>query len=72
MYLAAPSYNPDSRIRLPIPREHHIISGERVFEKQIKKKTLEVLYELGLYDSEARSNHTPCMESFAEATSLKC
>jgi hypothetical protein len=30
-----------------------IINGERVFQKQIKKKTLEVLYELGLYDSEA-------------------
>jgi hypothetical protein len=53
MYLAVPSYNPDPRIRLPIPGEH-VINGERVFEKQIKKKTLEVLYELGLlYDSEA-------------------
>jgi hypothetical protein len=51
MYLAVvPSYNPDPRIRLPIPGEH-IINSERVFEKQIKKKTLEVLYELGLYDS---------------------
>jgi hypothetical protein len=49
MYLAVPSYNPDPRIRLPIPGEH-VINGERVFEK---KKTLEVLYELGLYDNEA-------------------
>jgi hypothetical protein len=52
MYLAVPSYNPDPRIRLPIPGKH-VINGERVFEKQIKKKPLEVLYELGLYDSEA-------------------
>jgi hypothetical protein len=52
MYLAVPSYNPDPRIRLPIPGEH-VINGERVFEKQIKKNTFEVLYELGLYDSEA-------------------
>jgi hypothetical protein len=51
MYLAVPSYNPDPRIRLPIPGKH-VINGERVFEKQIKEKTLlEVLYELGLYDS---------------------
>jgi hypothetical protein len=48
MYLAVPSYNPDPRIRLPIPGEH-VINGERVFEQ----KTLNTLYELGLYDSEA-------------------
>jgi hypothetical protein len=52
MYLAVPSYNPDPRIRLPIPGEH-VINGERVFEKQVKQKTLNTLYELGLYDSEA-------------------
>ena len=52
MYLAVPSHNPDPRIRLPIPGEH-VINGERVFEKQIKQKTLDALYELGLYDSEA-------------------
>jgi hypothetical protein len=44
MAMAVPSYNPDPRIRLPIPGEH-VINGERVFEKQIKEKTLEVLYE---------------------------
>jgi hypothetical protein len=33
-----------------------VINGERVFEKQVKqKKTLNTLYELGLYDSEAGS-----------------
>jgi hypothetical protein len=52
MYLAVPSYNPDPRIRLPIPGEH-VINGERVFERHIKQKTLVDLYELGLYDSEA-------------------
>jgi hypothetical protein len=51
-YLAVPSYNPDSRIRLPIPGEH-AINGERRFEKQVKQKPLDALYELGLYDSEA-------------------
>ena len=30
-----------------------MINGERVFEKQVKQKTLDALYELGLYDSEA-------------------
>jgi hypothetical protein len=50
MYLAVPSYNPYPRIRLPIPGEH-VINGERVFEKQVKQKTLNTLYELGLYDS---------------------
>jgi hypothetical protein len=30
-----------------------VINGERVFEKQVKQKTLNTLYELGLYDSEA-------------------
>jgi hypothetical protein len=47
-----PSHNPDPRIRLPIPGEY-IVGGQRVFEKRIKRKTLEILYELGLYDSEA-------------------
>jgi hypothetical protein len=37
---------------VPIPGEH-VINGERVFEKQAKQKTLNTLYELGLYDSEA-------------------
>jgi hypothetical protein len=49
--LAVPSHNPDPRIRLPIPGEH-VINGERVFEKQVKQKTLNTLYELRLYDSE--------------------
>jgi hypothetical protein len=52
MCLAVPSHNPDPRIRLPIPSEH-VIEGQRVFEKRIKQKTLDALYELGLYDSEA-------------------
>ena len=52
MYLAVPSHNPDPRIRLPIPGEY-VVGGQRVFEKRIKRKTLEILYELGLYDSEA-------------------
>jgi hypothetical protein len=52
MYLAVPSHNPDPRIRLPIPGEY-IVGGQRVFEKRIKRKTLEILYELVLYDSEA-------------------
>jgi hypothetical protein len=52
MYLAVPSHNPDQRIRLPIPGEY-IVGGQRVFEKRIKRKTLEILHELGLYDSEA-------------------
>jgi hypothetical protein len=30
-----------------------VINGERVFEKQVKQKTLNTLYELGLCDSEA-------------------
>jgi hypothetical protein len=30
-----------------------VVGGQRVFEKRIKRKTLEILYELGLYDSEA-------------------
>jgi hypothetical protein len=51
MYMAVPSH--DSRIRLPIPGEY-VVGGQRVFEKRIKRKTLEIiLYELGLYDSEA-------------------
>jgi hypothetical protein len=58
MYLAVPSYNPDPRIRLPIPVEH-VINGERVFEKQVKQKTLNTVYELGLYDSERGPDHTP-------------
>jgi hypothetical protein len=52
MYLAVPSHNPDPRIRLPIPGEH-VVVGQRVFEKRIKQKTLDALYELELYDSEA-------------------
>jgi hypothetical protein len=44
--------DPDPRIRLPIPGEY-VVGGQRVFEKRIKQKTLETLYELGLYDSEA-------------------
>jgi hypothetical protein len=54
MYLAVPSHNPDPHIRLPIPGEH-VVGGQRVFEKRIKQKTLNALYEqLGLYyDSEA-------------------
>jgi hypothetical protein len=30
-----------------------VINGENVFEKQVKHKTLNTLYELGLYDGEA-------------------
>jgi hypothetical protein len=73
MYLAVPSYNPDPRIRLPIPVEH-VINGERVFEKQVKQKTLNTLYELGLYDSERGPARSYSMGSFVEVmTSLiKC
>jgi hypothetical protein len=53
MYLAVPSHNPDPRIRfLPIPGEY-VVGGQRVFERRIKQKILETLYELELYDSEA-------------------
>jgi hypothetical protein len=48
MYLAVPSHNRN----LPIPGEY-VVGGQRVFEKRIKQKTLDALYELGLYDSEA-------------------
>jgi hypothetical protein len=48
MYLAVPSHNPDPRIRLPIPGEH-VVGGQRVFEKRIKQKTLDALYDLELY-----------------------
>jgi hypothetical protein len=51
MYMAVPS-NPDPRIHLPISGEY-VVGGQRVFEKRIKRKTLEILYELGLYNSEA-------------------
>jgi hypothetical protein len=77
MYLAVPSYNPDPRIRLPIPGEHVINDhGERVFEKHIIKKqeetTLEVLYELGLYDNTTTVRpQSNFMESSAEVTTLK-
>jgi hypothetical protein len=37
---------------LQIPGEY-VVGGQRVFEKRIKRKTLEILYELRLYDSEA-------------------
>jgi hypothetical protein len=54
MYLAVPSYNPDPIIRLPIPGEHVRHQWREGFERQIKQKTLDALYdELGLYDSEA-------------------
>jgi hypothetical protein len=58
MDLAIPSHNPDPRIRLAIRGEHNIlcdiiVNGQRVFKKRIKQKTLDALYELGLYDSEA-------------------
>jgi hypothetical protein len=52
MYLAVPSHNSDPRIRLPI-RGEHVSEGQRVFERRIKQKTLNALYELGLCDSEA-------------------
>jgi hypothetical protein len=68
MYLAVPSHNPDPRVRV-IPGEH-VVNRQRFFEKKIKQKTLDALYELGLYDSEAPIilHGILC----PEATSLRC
>ena len=52
MYIAVPSFNPDPRIRIPIPGEH-VVRGVRLFEASIKQSTLKVLFDLGYSDSEA-------------------
>ena len=51
-YVAIPSYNPDSRIRLPLPGEH-VRDGERLFDRRMTKAKLAILHELGFCDSEA-------------------
>jgi hypothetical protein len=53
MYLAVPAIILIQEFACPYRESMHVINGERVFEKQVEQKTLNTLYELGLYESEA-------------------